>query len=221
MTEAIGWAASALVVLSLVTTSIVRLRVVGLVAAAAFITYGALIEAWPIVITNLVVALIHLWRLRGLLAVDEYFDVLPVLPTSAYLAYFCEFHREDIRRSLPGYEYEPDDRQVAVFVLRNLIPAGVFIGVPRGDVMEVSLDYAIPRYRDFKVGRYVYSAHSGIFEGTGIRLVLSEAGTPVHARYLERMGFTPVSGEAERYRLVLDEPVGQPDGQGRGGRSSP
>jgi hypothetical protein len=201
MTEAIGWAASALVVLSLVTTSIVRLRVVGLVAAGAFITYGVLIEAWPIVITNLVVALIHLWRLRGLLAVDEYFDVLAVLPTSAYLAYFCEFHRDDIRRYVPGYEYVPDERQVAVFVLRNLIPAGVFIGIPRGEVMEVSLDYAIPRYRDFKVGRFLYSAASGVFADAGVRRVEARAGTAESRAYLRRMGFVR-SGD----RWVLDLP---------------
>lgn len=199
MTEAIGWAASALVVLSLVTTSIVRLRVVGLVAAAAFIAYGVLIEAWPIVITNAVVALIHLWRLRGLLAVSEYFDVLPVLPTSAYLAYFCEFHQDDIRRYVPGYTYVPDDRQVAVFVLRNLIPAGVFIGVPDGDVMEVSLDYAIPRYRDFKVGRFLYSAASGVFAEAGVRRVAARAETAEHRTYLRRMGFSLEDG-----RWVLD-----------------
>ena len=56
--------------------------------------------------------------------------MLPVQPTSAYLAYFCEFHQEDIQQFVPGYAYEPVDDQVAVFVLRNMIPAGVFIGVP-------------------------------------------------------------------------------------------
>mgnify|MGYP001811955326 CR=1 FL=1 len=193
MTEAIGWAASALVVLSLVTTSILRLRVVGLVAAAAFITYGVLIEAWPIVITNAAVALIHLWRLRGLLEVAEFFDVLPVQPTSAYLAYFCEFHREDIHRFVPGYEYTPDDEQVGVFVLRNMIPAGVFIGVPRGEVMEVRLDYAIPRYRDYKVGRFLYSPDSAVF-AESIRRIEAKARTPRHRSYLKRMGFRPESG---------------------------
>ena len=47
MTETIGWVASGLVVLSLITTSIVRLRVIGLVASFTFIVYSVLIEAWP------------------------------------------------------------------------------------------------------------------------------------------------------------------------------
>ena len=189
MTEAIGWVASGLVILSLMATSIVRLRVIGLVASATFITYSVLIEAWPIVITNVVVALIHLWRLRGLLAVEEWFDVLHVAPTSAYLAYFCEFHSDDIREFVPGYEYKPVDDQVAVFVLRNMIPAGVFIGIPKDGELEASLDYVIPRYRDFKVGRYLYSPTSGVFDDPDVTTVWARAETSKHRAYLRRMGF--------------------------------
>ncbi len=200
MAEVIGWIASGLVVVALMATSIVRLRLVGFAASIAFIAYGALIEAWPIVITNVVVALIHLWHLRGLLAVEEYFDVLCVAPTSAYLAYFCEFHQEDIQHFVPGYVYEPIDDQLSVFILRNMIPAGVFIGVPDGDSIEVLLDFVIPRYRDFKVGRYLYSPASGVFDDPGIRSIWSQPENPRQRAYLKRMGFRQ-SGD----RWVLDQ----------------
>ena len=200
MAEVIGWIASGLVVVALMATSIVRLRLVGFAASIAFIAYGALIEAWPIVITNVVVALIHLWHLRVLLAVEEYFDVLRVAPASAYLAFFCQFHREDIQHFVPGYVYEPIDDQLAVFILRNMIPAGVFIGVPDGDSIEVHLDYVIPRYRDFKVGRYLYSAASEVFEDPGIRSIWSRAETPRQRGYLKRMGFRQTDD-----RWILDQ----------------
>lgn len=197
MTETIGWVASGLVILSLVTTSIVRLRVIGLVASAVFITYAVLIESWPIVITNVVVSLIHLWRLRGLLAVEEWFEVLRVDPNSAYLAAFCEFHRDDIRQFVPDFAYEPVEDQVAVFVLRNMVPAGVFIGIPHGNEMEVRLDYAIPRYRDFKVGRFLY-ASSGIFDDPAVSTLVARSETARHRAYLRRMGFTP---DGDRWTL--------------------
>jgi len=201
MNDVIGWVASGLVVLSLMATSIVRLRVIGLAASATFITYSVLIEAWPIVVTNVVVALIHLWRLRGLLAVEEFFDVLPVMPTSAYLAYFCKFYQDDIRKYVPDYSYEPVEDQTAVFILRNMVPAGVFIGVPGDDGIEARLDYVIPRYRDFKVGRYLYSASSGVFSDWAGGTVWTTEQTPKHRSYLERMGFRPVGG-----RWVLQLP---------------
>ncbi len=201
MTETIGWIASGLVILSLVTTSIVRLRVIGLVASFTFIAYAVLIGAWPIVITNVIAAVIHLWRLRGLLAVEEWFDVLRVAPTSDYLAYFCTFYEDDIRAFMPGYAYHPDDDQVAVFILRNMVPAGVFIGLPGDRSMEVRLDYVIPRYRDFKVGRYLYSPSSGVFEDPVVDTVWATAATPKHRAYLRRMGFSP---EGDRWVLEVD-----------------
>jgi hypothetical protein len=200
MAEVIGWIASGLVIASLMATSIVRLRIMGLGATAAFMTYGVLIEAWPIVITNVIVAVIHLWYLRGLLSIEEFFDVLPVAPTSAYLAYFCEFHGEDVRRFMPGFTYEPADDQMAVFILRNMIPAGVFIGIPAGETIEVRLDYVIPRYRDFKVGRFLYSPASGVFSERSIRSAWTRAETPRHRAYLKRMGFRE---EADRWVLDL------------------
>ena len=194
MTEALGWAASGLVIVSLMATSVVRLRVIGLAASAVFIAYSVLIEAWPIVITNAAVAVIHLWRLRGLLDPDEYFDVLPVQPDSAYLAYFCEFYADDIRRFVPDYSYRPVEGQTAVFVLRNMVPAGVFVGVRCGDTVEVLLDYVIPRYRDFKVGRFLYSPASGVFTDAEVRRVRAGARTPRHRAYLQRMGFRSEDG---------------------------
>ncbi|MBU1227743.1 MAG: hypothetical protein KJ698_11115 [Actinobacteria bacterium] len=199
MTEAIGWIASGLVIVSLITTSIVRLRMIGLGASFFFIAYAVLIGAWPIVITNVIAALIHLWRLRGLLAVEEWFELLHVASTSDYLAYFCKFYEEDIRAFIPGYTYEPSDEQVAVFVLRNMVPAGVFIGMPGNGEMEVRLDYVIPRYRDFKVGRFLYSPSSGLFEGTVVDKVWATAETAKHRAYLRRMGFS-----AEGTRWVLN-----------------
>lgn len=200
MTETIGWVASGLVIVSLITTSIVRLRVIGLAASGFFIVYAVLIGAWPIVITNVIAALIHLWRLRGLVALEEWFELLPVAPTSDYLAYFCRFYEDDIRAFIPGFEYEPSGDQLAAFVLRNMVPAGVFIGTPGNGEMEVRLDYVIPRYRDFKVGRFLYSPSSGLFEGTGVDRVWATAETTKHRAYLRRMGFT---FEGERWVLDL------------------
>ncbi|MCB2224673.1 MAG: hypothetical protein KQH83_10950 [Actinobacteria bacterium] len=195
MIEAIGWAASGLVILSLMATSVVRLRLIGLAAAGAFVAYGVLIGAWPIVITNAVAGAIHVWRLRGLLFVEEFFEVLPVQASSAYLAYFCEFHADDIRRFVPGFTYEPADGQVSVFVLRDMVPAGVFIAVPSGDRLQVRLDYVTPRYRDFKVGRFLYAPGSGVFDGVAATTLSAEGATPRHRAYLERMGYTRADGD--------------------------
>ncbi|MCH7845981.1 MAG: hypothetical protein IH850_09150 [Acidobacteria bacterium] len=68
-----------------------------------------------------------------------------------------------IRRFQPRFTYQPSDEQITAFILRDLVPAGLFIGEVRDDgSIQVKLDYVIPQYRDFKVGRYLYSPRSGL-----------------------------------------------------------
>jgi len=90
--EIVGWIGSALVIASLMQRSILKLRLIGIGAAAAFLVYGFLIGAYPLVIVNVIVIGVHLYFLRKLTRrQDEVFSVLKVYPESRYLAYFLEF----------------------------------------------------------------------------------------------------------------------------------
>ena len=204
--ELIGYAASALVVVSLAMTSILKLRVIGLAASITFLAYSLLIEAYPIAVTNVIVAVIHGWSLFRLRRKDEIFSVLEVAPSSKYLEYFCRFHEDEIQKFIPDWQYRPEEDQLSVFVLRDLVPAGLLIGVPSGDrQLEIRLDFVIPQYRDFRIGRFVYSKTSGIFDEVAADRAVAVAGTPEHARYLERMGYRPCPGPGGRFAFDLTE----------------
>ncbi len=191
--EIVGYAASALIVVSLTMKSILRLRLIGLAGSLTFLVYGVLIEAFPIVLVNSIVVVIHAYHLRHLLgAKDELFTPLFVRKESEYLKYFCRFYAQDIRRFIPDFVYAPADDQIRVFILRDMVPAGLFIADGAGDgEMEVKLDYVIPDYRDLEVGRYLFSPKSGVFAGTTCRRVWTRADTEAHAGYLRKMGFAP------------------------------
>lgn len=213
--EVIGYAGSALVILSLIQRSILRLRLVGLVGSLTFLVYSVLIEAYPIAVVNVLAAAIHLWYLRMLLRRQhEVFEVLHVNADSAYLAYFLDHYRDEIvERFQPGFRYEPADNQFAAFILRDLVPAGLFIGRvhPEDSSIEAVLDFVIPQYRDFKIGPYLYSERSGLLTGTRCTTVWSIPGTEIHARYLRRMGFRPdpTAAAPNRYSLRLAPPTAE------------
>ena len=84
--EALGYAASALIAVSLMMTSVLRLRVVNLIGSVAFLVYGVLIGAVPVVVANVVIVVVNLVFLRRLLFVSEAFGVLRLAPT--YLRVF-------------------------------------------------------------------------------------------------------------------------------------
>jgi hypothetical protein len=196
----IGYAGSLLVIVSLSMTSVLKLRLVGLVGALTFLVYGVLIGATPVVVTNIVIIGIHGFYLYKAWTDREYFSVLEVLPSSRYLAEFFDFYRSDIDNFFPGFAYRPDDRDVTLLVLRNMIPAGAFVARPADEgTLEVSVDYSIPRYRDFKVGNYLFDTRADFFTARGWTTLQTDAGTEAHAKYLRRMGFETIApGRYER-----------------------
>ena len=204
--EIVGYAASGLVVLSLSMKSILRLRLIGLAGSITFLIYGILIDAIPLVVTNIVIIGVHLFFIRILLAKHETFSVLRVRPESRYLERFLEFHWSEIQRFQPGFEFRPTDDTMTVFILRDLLPAGLFVGVPRSDgSIEVELDYVIPQYRDLRLGRFLYSEDSGVFPDGLPTCVWSKSWSERHDSYLTRMGFAPTRRDGHD---VLELPMG-------------
>jgi hypothetical protein len=63
----LGFAGSALIVMSVTMRSVAWLRCFGLAGSVMFMIYGALLEAWPVVVTNAVTTTIHLYQLRRLM----------------------------------------------------------------------------------------------------------------------------------------------------------
>lgn len=193
--ELVGYAASALVAVSLMMRSILRLRVINLVGSATFTVYGVLIQAYPVAATNALIVGINLYYLRQMLGSREFFDLLRVRPDADYLRRFLDFHREEIARFLPGFTHAPAEGQLSFFVLRNMMPAGLFIGERSGDgVLRVALDFVVPQFRDFRTGPYVFRDRAAFFREHGVRVIESEGGSRTHAEYLRRMGFDEEGG---------------------------
>ena len=204
--EIVGYVASVLVAVSLMMSSILKLRLVNLVGSAAFTVYGVLIHAYPVAAVNLLIVFINLYYLRQMLGAREFFKLLRVRPDSEYLGYFLDFYRDDIQRFSPGFAAAPSEGQLTFFVLRDMVPAGLFIGERGADgSLRVLLDFVIPQYRDFKTGKYLFSRQVDFFRSLGITAIVSEPGSREHSAYLRRMGFTPPdpADPASLYRLPI------------------
>lgn len=190
--EMVGYVASVLVAISLMMSNIVRLRVINLVGSLAFTIYGAMIGAIPVAAVNGFICVINVFYLVKMSRTRAYFRILRTEPDSEYLRYFLGFYQADIHRSQPEFRYAPHPGLLTFYVLRDLVPAGVFIGELGGDgTLHVLLDFVIPAYRDLKVGRYLFRERGDFFREQGVRQIVSPAGNAEHARYLRRMGFTP------------------------------
>lgn len=185
-----GYTASVLIAVSLMMSAVIKLRIINLIGAASFATYGAMIGALPVMIMNSVIVLINIYHLYGIFTAKEYFKLLQVPPDSPYLLHYLQFYEKQIRKFQPLFNRDRQTDWMPIFILRNTIPAGLVLGVhTTQDRFRILLDFAIPKYRDFKIARYLFCSKRDFFTSQGIRYIESVRGNDVHNAYLERMGF--------------------------------
>lgn len=204
MVELLGYLASGLIVLSLVMSSLLRLRVINLVGAAVFALYGVLIGSVPVVVTNgaiVVINVVYLARLLRDRSSDAYFEVVPVGTQEPLLARFLAEHDGEIRSFQPTFTGLREDH-LAWFVLRDAVPVGVVLGrflASEGTErsFHLDVDHVTAPHRDFSPGAALFGAGSALCELPADRLV-TDPGAASHRRYLERMGFEVDGGVATR-----------------------
>lgn len=186
--EIIGYVASILIVASLAMTSVLRLRTLSLLGSIAYVVYGVLLSAWPIVIANGIIACLNVWNIYRELTSKKGLGVSPIAVDAPYLADFLQAHRDDIDKFQPGIR--PEDGDQAWLLLREGLPAGVLVARPAGQDLVVRLDYVRPPYRDSKLGAWLFADGFGSLGVPGVKRIVANPGTDDHRRYLQGIGFT-------------------------------
>ncbi|MBI4352154.1 MAG: hypothetical protein HY550_12025 [Elusimicrobia bacterium] len=189
MTELIGYLASALVAVSLLTSNVLRLRVLNLAGALVFVVYGGLARAWPVLAVNLFVAGIDLWHIVYLRSRKDFFKLMPVETRDPLLANFLAYHAPGIRQFFPDFDPGGLKEPRCIFILRNLLPVGLFIYTEESPDIRVHLDYVAEDYRDLKSARYLFSRPQNPETFKGFSSFTAAGGTAKHAAYLKRVGF--------------------------------
>lgn len=201
--ELIGYVASILIAVSLMMSALIKLRIINLIGAAGFAVYGVLIGSIPVTIMNTFIVLINGYYLLIMYRAKEFFQLLQVPPESPYLHHFLHFYEHQIRRFQPAFDFQENEDWIPVFVLRNMIPAGLILGTKTDGRLRIELDFAIPKYRDFKIAHFLFGKKKDFFRNKGICRIESPRGNDTHNAYLERIGFTPDPDRADTYVLDL------------------
>lgn len=199
--ELVGYAASGMVAISLTMSNVWRLRWINLVGAILFTTYGWLVGARPVFIVNAFIACVNVWYLVELATRSDSFSYVDATGDGQRLVRkFVDFYRDDIRRFFPDFDGTRDGSRRAYFVLRNVLPVGLFVFEPRpGGEIDIQLDYVIPDYRDFRNAAFLFGAQEHLAR-EGYHTWICRTQVPAHQEYLRRIGFRPVDGAPDTFR---------------------
>ncbi len=204
--EYFGYAASALIALSLMMNNIWRLRWINLIGASSFAIYGLVLGIYPVFFLNAFISLTDIYYIVQMSRKRDYFSILEVRPESNFLDKFLYFYRDDIRTFFP--DFQPDQRadKQWILILRNLVPVGVFAFTPQGDGSAyVHLDYVRPEYRDLKNARFLFREHQETLLEKGISKLITHSDAPAHRNYLKKIGFTREPGKDNFSFLITRE----------------
>ena len=200
--ELFGYGASALIAISLMMSSIKRLRTLNLIGASCFATYGLLIHAYPVAVLNSLIVCVNVYHLRRMLRAKEFYQLLEVRPDSDFLAHFLKFYGAEIRRILPEFVFKPGAGQVAIFILRDCTPVGVFLAEHKTpEKLDVLLDFVIPRYRNLHIGRFLFVEQVEVFRRRGIKEIIIHPRTKEFGAYLWEVGFEPINAKLGTFRI--------------------
>lgn len=192
MVELIGYIASALIVLSLAMTSVVRLRIISLLGSITFSVYGFLISSPPVIITNMSIAILNIYFLFKEFT-KKNLAMVPIEAKAPFLTDFLAAHKNEIEKLQPGFKLRDDS--LAWLLDRDALPAGVLIGHRIEDRLYIDLDFVTAAYRDSRIGTFIYGDGSKTFKDLGVRQLVATPGSTEVQRYLEAMKFTPLDNE--------------------------
>ena len=203
--EGLGYAASLIILISLLMTNVFRLRAINLVGSLCFALYGWWIGAWPVCLINAVIAGIDGWYLLRLMRVTGIFELSQVSNCSGaeYLKRFFLFHERELMKYAPGLTIETLQAADTFLIFLNMLPVGVFSYRQNEAEAEIVLDYMIPEYRDFKAGRFVYRTKRMFFKERGIKRFHATARHPSQPKYFLKNGFVREEGASDHFVNTL------------------
>ena len=192
--ELVGYVGSALVLVSFLMTSVLKLRVVNSIGSLIFMVYALIIHSYPTAIMNFCLVIINLHFLYKIMRTQHKYDLIRLNREDAYLGYLLRKQNEDIKKFFPTVDIEGILGNEAVnrvyFITCQNAPAGITMGIQKGDAIELVLDYSFPEYRDFSIGDYLISN----IKKDDVKKLIYEGSTEHHMDYLNKMGFKPMDG---------------------------
>lgn len=192
MIVALGYIASALLAYSLIVTNAIKFRWLNTLGCIAFIVYGILISAFPVIVANSILFCINIYQLVKLYRYDEQFKLVEVTEENNIVQQFLQFYQTDINDYFPGFSFTKSTNKVCFVVLRDLAIANLFVAQleDNGNAI-VEINYTTPNYRDFKVGTFLFKSNNDFLIKNGVQQIVYETVfNKEHQHFLKVMGFS-------------------------------
>ena len=189
--ETIGWIGTALVITSMMMSSVIKLRIINSLGSVITIIYGICIHALPTVILNITLLAINIFYIIKMERIKKpAYTIINADTLDSCIQYFIKTNASDIKLFFPDFESKLKDAEYVktVFCKNELI--GLTAGIKKDDRLNLIIDYTTSEYRDSSVGKVLYRI---IFK-EGIKQVVFTDTHNEKDSYFEKVGFKKENG---------------------------
>ena len=196
--EMAGYLGSVLVVVSMLMSSLVKLRIINTIGSSISATYALIIHSYPLALMNICLVIINIYNLSKLLKSQKHYDLVDGKTDDKLLEYLLNYYKDDIINFFPEKNTDISLANTAYIICCDAVPAGLLLGkTDKSGTLHISIDYAAPAYRDCSAGQFLYS----VLPEKGIKKLIYSEEPGRHEPYLKKMGFTVENGAYVKYLL--------------------
>ena len=191
--EIFGYIGTALVIVSMTMSSLLKLRIFNICGSVISLIYAIICNTWPIALMNFCLIAINLYHTIRQLRQKHAFDHTTAQLRDATVQYFLSHNAADIEKAFPGYQTAAAEEQVHLLFAGSEI-AGIFVGQQEENVLHLSLAYVLPRYRDSALGHFLFP----LLQEQGAKRLIAPVASAEYTRYLMKLGFAPEDDQLKK-----------------------
>ena len=195
--QILGYAASLIVFISLMMKSLAKLRILNAAGSLLFVVFALATDSLPTAFLNLGIVVIDVFYFIRMTRVKDNFEIMTVQKDNEIVRRFYRINKKELD-ALFGEASFIKSEKIALF-FRNDDIAGLLayssVVLPQSDssvpesAAEILIDFVVPKYRDFAVGRHFFVKDVRFWKEQGYTCLLSRVPDKKHIPYLERLGF--------------------------------
>ena len=194
--ELFGYLGSFLVVVSMLMSSVIKLRIINIIGSTISGTYALIIGSFPLALMNICLIIINAYNILKLKKESRKYEIVKGDSQENFFKYFVDRYGDDIKKHFGDFNAKKISGNTVYYVFCNEAPVGLFVGNNKNKNVEIVLDYTVPDYRDCSVAKFLYIA----MKKNGIDRLEMKNPSIKHIEFLEKMGY---SREENSYVKVL------------------
>lgn len=196
--EMAGYLGSVLVVVSMLMSSVIKLRIINTTGSTVSAIYALIIHSYPLALMNICLVIINIYNLAKLLKTENHYNLVQAKTNDTFLEYFLNYYKNDIQKFFPEKNINISLADTVYIIYCDADPAGILLGkAGKDNAIDIFIDYTTPAYRDCSVGKFLYSR----LPEKGINKLVYSGEPGRHGPYLQKMGFTAENGAYVKYLL--------------------